>query len=281
MLLKNRVAVITGGSRGIGLAIAKLFGREGAQLMLVARTKRDLQRVQKDFERESVECNIFCADVSNESAAKAIIATTIKRYGKVDILVNNAAIYGSIGLVVEVDSQQWLKAIHVNLFGTFLMTKSVLPHMMRRRKGKIINLSGGGATSPFPHFSSYSASKAAIVRFTETVSEEVKKYGIQINAMSPGGVNTRLVDEVLKAGEKAAGKDFYRKILKQKTQGETPPERGAELALFLASDRSNGLTGRIISAVRDRWQEIPSYLHEIMSSDFYTMRRIDCSHKRR
>ena len=274
MLLKGKVAIITGGSRGIGFAIAKVFGREGAKLALVARSKRDLEVAREKLRSENVECHFFCGDVSQESAVGEVVVSTIKVYGGVDILVNNAGIYGPIGLVTDLDSSEWLKAIQVNLFGTFLMTKKVLPFMIKQRKGKIINLSGGGALSAFPRFSSYSASKAAVVRFTETVAEEVKSYSIDINAIAPGPVNTRLLDQVLEAGEEAAGADFYAKALKQKKEGGTPPEKGAELALFLASHHSDGLTGRVMSAVWDKWQDIPKFLDDIMSSDIYTMRRI-------
>lgn len=278
MLLKGKVAIITGGSQGIGLAIAKRFARAGARIVLLARTKRDLLKVKAYFDKRNLICSIFQCDVSNPRQVARTITKIRKTHKQIDILVNNAGIYGPIGLVVNANSKKWLKTIQVNLFGYFLMTKAVLPYMMKQKKGKIINLSGGGAMAPFPHFSAYASSKAAIVRFTETVAREVKPYRIDVNSVSPGGVNTRLVGQVLRAGKRAAGHRFYTQITKQK-RGGVPPEKAAELALFLASSRSDGLTGKLISAVRDHWQGIPRQIKKVTSSDVFTLRRIsskDC-----
>jgi NAD(P)-dependent dehydrogenase (short-subunit alcohol dehydrogenase family) len=146
--------------------------------------------------------------------------------------------------------------------------------MISRRKGVVINLSGGGAVNPFPHFSAYSTSKAAVVRLTETVAEEVKEFNIRVNAIAPGAINTRLLDQVLEAGERA-GKEFYTRAKEQKERGGTPPEIGAELAVFLASRQAEGLTGRLISAVWDDWKSLPNHMKELTNSAMFTLRRID------
>jgi NAD(P)-dependent dehydrogenase (short-subunit alcohol dehydrogenase family) len=145
--------------------------------------------------------------------------------------------------------------------------------MIQRRKGKMINLSGGGATSPRPFFSAYSASKTAVVRLTETLAEEVAEFNIQVNTISPGAMNTRLLDEIARAGA-AAGPKAMQEVTKQLQTGGTLMEKPAALALFLASEESDGLTGRVISAVWDDWKTIPQHLPDIMSSDMYTLRRI-------
>src|SRR5437879_12317005 len=133
---------------------------------------------------------------------------------------------------------------------------------------------GGGAVAPFPRFSAYSASKAAVVRLTETVAEEVKDSGVRINAIAPGAVNTRLLDQVLAAQDRA-GQEFYAKALEQKANGGTPPELAAELAVFLASPAAAGITGRLISAVWDDWKSLPNQAQELKRSAMFTLRRID------
>ena len=173
----------------------------------------------------------------------------------------------------EIDGQEWIQAVQINLGGTFLCTKAVLPTMIKNKKGKIINLSGGGATSPFPRFSAYSTSKAGVVRLTETLAQEVREYAIDINAIAPGAVNTRLLDQVVEAGE-VAGKEYLDLVMKRKRDGCVSPDQVAELAVFLASSKSDGLSGRLISLLWDDWRELPGHLDEVMSTDVYTMRRV-------
>ena len=274
MILKDKIAVITGGSTGIGKAIAIAFAREGAHLVLTSRTESQLDLAKREIAKiTDAKVEIFPTDVSDPKAVKGLINFAIEKFHNIDILVNCAGIYGPIGLVTDIDSSKWLEAIKINLYGTFLCMQAVLPTMMKNKNGKIVNLSGGGAVAPFPRFSAYSASKAAVVRLTETLAEEVKEYNISINAIAPGAVNTKLLDEALEAGE-AAGKDFLAKSTRQKQEGGVPPEKVAELAVFLASPQSDGLTGRLISLLWDGWRDISQHLDEIMSSDIYAMRRI-------
>lgn len=273
MILKDKVSIITGGGRGIGKAIATAFAREGSSLVLVSRTGEELGSTKKELINLNPRVKTFPADVSNEKDVESLVNFTLENFGTVDILVNCAGIYGPIGPATDVDTKKWLEAININLGGTFMCIKAVLPTMIRNRKGKIINLSGGGAVLPLPRFSAYSASKAAVVRLTETLAKEIEEYDIDINAIAPGAVNTRLLEQVMEAGE-AAGKDFLAKAIKQKEDGGVPPEKVAELATFLASAQSDGLSGRLISLLWDNWREIPRHLDEIMSSDVYTMRRI-------
>jgi 3-oxoacyl-[acyl-carrier protein] reductase len=272
--LRNKVSIVTGASRGIGRAIALALAGEGSHLVLAARTESDLGETRQAIQgSSSVSVEVFPANVSKPTDVAGLVDFTLRRHGTVDILVNCAGVYGPIGPVTDVDGDEWLEAIRVNLYGTFLCIKEVLPTMIKNNKGKIVNLSGGGAVSPFPRFSAYSASKAAVVRLTETLAQEVKEYKIEINAIAPGAVNTRLLDQVLEAGE-AAGKEFLDKSMKQKQEGGVPPEKVAELAVFLASPRSDGLSGRLISLLWDNWRGIPQHVPDIMSSDIYAMRRI-------
>jgi 3-oxoacyl-[acyl-carrier protein] reductase len=149
-----------------------------------------------------------------------------------------------------------------------------LPHFRSNRYGKLIQLSGGGATAPLPFVSAYAASKAGIVRFMETLAEEVKADGIDVNSIAPGALNTRLLDEILEAGAEKVGRAFYERSLAQKSSGGTPLERGAELAVYLASSDSDGITGKLISAVWDPWEHFTDHMEDLRKTDIYTLRRI-------
>jgi NAD(P)-dependent dehydrogenase (short-subunit alcohol dehydrogenase family) len=214
------------------------------------------------------------ADVSNAAEVEALVAKVTHELGGLDGLVNNAGIYGPKGLTEEVDWTAWAKAVEINLFGTVLPCRAVLPGFRKRGTGKIINLSGGGATAPLPRFSAYAASKAAVVRFTETLAEELRGTAIDVNAVAPGALNTRLLDEAIAAGPSQVGQAFYDRALKQKADGGAPLEKGAALCAFLLSSESDGITGRLLSAVWDPWADLPGRRAELAESDVYTLRRI-------
>jgi len=216
----------------------------------------------------------MCADVSKREEVTRLVTTTLTTFPQIQILVNNAGVYGPKGAIDEIDWDAWMQAVEINLFGSILTARALLPHFRAHHYGKIIQLSGGGATSPLPFISAYAASKAGIVRFMETLSEEMKSDGVDVNSIAPGALNTRLLDEVLDAGPEKVGKSFYERALKQKAEGGVPLERGAELAVFLASAASDGLTGKLISAVWDPWEQFPEHMVELQKTDIYTLRRI-------
>lgn len=274
MTFHGQVALVTGAGRGIGRVIATAFARAGAELALLARSKPDLDNVSQELSREGVRCLSLSADVSNRNAVVRAVQAVLSRFGRIDILVSAAGVYGPIGPLVDNHMDDWVRALEINLFGSVYCLRAVLPHMLARGSGVVIHLSGGGAVSPFPQFSAYGTSKAALARLTETVAEEVRDRGVRINAIAPGAVNTRLLDRVLAAGE-AAGKEFYAKSLEQKRNGGTSPELAAELALFLASPGAAGITGRLISAVWDDWRSLPEHSQELHRSALFTLRRID------
>ena len=271
--LKDRVAIITGGSRGIGKAVAKAFLREGAKVVIAARSETEINRSAQELLPQGQIIGVP-ADVSKREQVQNLVQHTLLQYGAIDILVNAAGIQGPIGRLTEVRMEEWIDNIHVNLIGTVLCCKAVLPTMISQKKGKIINFSGGGSTSPRPNFSAYACSKAAIVRFTETLAMEVSDYGIGVNAIAPGAVNTRMLEEIIKAGDKSGKKELQEAIERSK-RGGTSSELAAELAVFLASESSDGLTGRLISAVWDDWKSFPKEIDRIARSSLYTLRRID------
>lgn len=273
-MLENKVAIITGGSQGFGKAVASRFLKSGASVVICGRDSVALDQAKKDLE-EMDKFNILTvrADISKEEEAKQVVQTCLNKFKRVDILVNNAGVHGAKGEIDQVDLEEWKKAIEVNLYGTVHMIRAALPYMKKQMGGKIINLSGGGATSPRPYFSAYAVSKAAIVRLTENFAIELQKYRIEINAIAPGAMNTRLLEDILNSGEKLIGQE-YNSALKQKENGGVSTEVGAKLCEYLASEMSNGITGRLISAVWDDWEYLGEHLEELRTSDIYTLRRI-------
>jgi 3-oxoacyl-[acyl-carrier protein] reductase len=277
MKLSGRNAVITGASRGFGFTVARKYVEEGASVVICGRDSHQLDNALKLLKKDSSNKQVilgFPLDVSDEGNATTLINESLDHLGTIDILVNNAGVYGPKGLIEHVDSNEWIQAIHTNLISVFFMCKGVLPHMKKNNYGKIINLSGGGATAPLPRISAYAASKAAVVRLTETLSEECRDYLIDINAIAPGALNTRLLEEILESGPDAVGKSFYEKAQKQKAEGGTPLELGADLCVYLGSGVSDGISGKLISAVWDPWQNLEQYRDELKNSDIYTLRRI-------
>jgi NAD(P)-dependent dehydrogenase (short-subunit alcohol dehydrogenase family) len=274
MRLQDKVAIVTGAGRGIGAAISLAFAEEGADLALVSRTLSEIMSVAAQVQKTGRRAAAISADVSEKKSVDRMMEQVIREFGRVDVLVNNAGVQGPIGVMVDNDCENWIRTIQINLVGTFLCCKAVLPFMIKQGRGKIINLSGGGAAQPRPRFSAYSASKAAVVRLTETLAEELREFNIQVNAIAPGAVNTRMLDQVLAAGQDA-GEKAIEEAGKQMETGGVPPDVPAALAVFLASDDSNGLTGRLISAAWDDWKNMKEHISEVMSSDMYTLRRIN------
>jgi NAD(P)-dependent dehydrogenase (short-subunit alcohol dehydrogenase family) len=276
MRLDGRAAVVTGGSRGLGLAVAGAFAAEGADVLICARGGEALEKARASLSARAPGRRVLsaAADVSRPEDAERLVTTAVDAFGRLDVLINNAGVYGPMGPLEDVDWGEWTRAIEINVMGTVLPCRSALPHMKKAGRGKIINLSGGGATAPMPRISAYAASKAAVVRFTETLAEEVRADGIDVNAVAPGALNTRLLEEVLAAGVDKVGTDYYKKALKQKEEGGASLEKAAALCVFLASAASDGLTGKLISAVWDPWETLPDHAASLAKSDIYTLRRI-------
>ncbi len=187
--------------------------------------------------------------------------------------MSNAGVYGPMGPIEQTDWAEWVRAIEINLFGSVLPARAVASHFLQRGYGKIIQLSGGGATGPLPGLSAYAASKAAAVRFAETLAHELRAHRVDVNAIAPGALNTRMLDEVLAAGPERVGEDFYRRALEQRRSGGVPLWRAAELVVFLGSAASDGITGKLLSAVWDPWSGLPDHIADL-DSDVYTLRRI-------
>ena len=278
MKLCGRGAIITGASRGLGRAIAARLLREGASVVLAARDGEALRIAAEDLTAVAPEPEQRvvwqAADVSRPGDVQLLVKRAHDSLGRVDILVCNAAILGPLGAVQEVSWDDWVRTVEINLFGAVLCCRAVLPIMRRQGSGKIVLLSGGGATRPQPRMSAYAASKAAVVRFAETLAEEVGESGIEVNAVAPGALNTRFLEQVLAAGPERVGADLYQQSLRQKSDGGADPEVAAELVALLASSEGDGISGRLISAVWDEWRDLPAQRPRLAGSDVYTLRRI-------
>jgi NAD(P)-dependent dehydrogenase (short-subunit alcohol dehydrogenase family) len=276
-VLEGRAAIITGANQGFGLAIARAYVAAGADVLLCARGAEALQQAGAELVAQAGPDQIVAtqvADVSLIQDVERVVEHALHLFPQVHVLVNNAGVYGPKGLIEEIDWAEWVRAIEINLLGSVLVCRALLPHLKSHRYGKIVQLSGGGATNPLPRISAYAASKAAIVRFAETLAEEVRDDHIDVNAIAPGALNTRLLDEVMEAGPDRVGKSFYERSVKQKSEGGAPLEKGAALAVFLASAASDGITGKLISAIWDPWEAFPEHLEDLRKTDVYTLRRI-------
>jgi NAD(P)-dependent dehydrogenase (short-subunit alcohol dehydrogenase family) len=275
--LAGRTALITGASQGLGLEIARAYLESGvAGICICGRDPVALEHALAELrERAGPAQTVLgeAADVSCPQDVRRLARLALSRLGEVTILVSNAGVYGPKGATAQTDWAQWARAVEINLFGSVLPARELIDHFTRRGYGKIVQLSGGGATGPLPGLSAYAASKAGVVRFAETLAEELREHRIDVNAIAPGPLNTRMLDEVLCAGPRRVGEGFYRRALEQERSGGIPLRQGAKLAVFLGSPASDGITGKLLSAVWDPWPELPGRRGDL-DSDVYTLRRI-------
>jgi 3-oxoacyl-[acyl-carrier protein] reductase len=273
--LHNRVALITGAGRGIGRAIVLAYAKEGARLVLAGRTLDTLEQTAREAQALGASTCIVRTDVSDPTQVEDMVRHTIDCFATIDILVNNAGIAGPVGPLQDNAVDAWVRTIQVNLIGTYLCCRAVLPIMRQHNRGKIINLSGAGATNAWRHLSAYGASKVAVVRLTETLALELEGTCIQINALGPGSIHTQMWEELRDGAQTVGDAPLYAIGQRVTSGGGASLERAAALAVFLASDASGTLSGRLISAVTDDFPNLPTQLQRIMSSDALTLRRVN------
>lgn len=273
MSLHGKVIVITGGGRGLGREIALACSSMGAKVVVLARSKPELEDTVVLIKKNSGNVALgFQCDVADQVQVDQTFALIEKEVGPIYGLICAAAIYGPIGPIEDISLESWEQAIDINLMGTVRCLAAVLKGMKQRREGRIVLFSGGGE-GKMPRFSAYVASKGAIWRLTETVAAETFEHGVYINAIAPGAVNTKLLNEVLEAGPEKVGVDLYQKALKQKESGGSSPEKAANLILYLMSEKAKGLSGKILSALWDDYQSF-SDIQKITDSALYNFRRV-------
>jgi NAD(P)-dependent dehydrogenase (short-subunit alcohol dehydrogenase family) len=269
--------LITGASQGLGKEIARACLAEGASVMLCARDAGTLEKTATELSgiaNHPGRVHAMAADVRDPAAVGKLVDEAAARLPNFLGVVNNAGMWGPKGRIEEISWEEWQYAAEVNLFGVVHVCRKTVPLLRRRGYGKIVNLSGGGATAPMPYLSCYAATKAAVVRFTETLAGEVRDAGIDVNAMAPGALNTSMLAELLAAGPENIGRDHYARALKQKETGGGSLAVAAELCVRLLSPETDGITGRLISAVWDPWKKFSEFRKDLLASDVYTLRRI-------
>lgn len=273
-ILKNKTALITGGARGVGRSITEKFLGEGAKVLICSRNEEELKQTVKELDPSGRRLFFTKCDVSSFEDCQKLFELTKNKFKSLDILVNNAGIYGPIGLVETNDPKEWAKTLEINLLGTVNCTMLALKIMKKQESGKIINLAGAGVggKKPLSRFSAYYTSKSAVAAFTEVVASETLEDNIQINAISPGAINTYFTEFLLAQGKDKAG-EMYDQALKQKETGGDSPQLGADLCVFLASEESGNVTGKLLSAKWDKQENLRKLTPK--NSNRYTLRRID------
>ena len=271
MTLSGKAAIITGAGKGIGRGIARAYANEGAKLVLVSRTVAQVEDAAEEARAAGAEASALAVDVSDPDDVRRMVDHTLERYSRVDVLVNNAAILGPVGPLHLNDAAHWAQAININVTGLMLCCHAVLPHMIEQGGGKIINLSGAGVTRASETISAYGTSKAAVVRFTETLALEMLPHNVSVNALGPGQIDTELLDPM--AGDDSLIEPVMGAMVQRTKSGRGASlEEAAALAVWLASDASDGLSGRLISATQDNWRELGPQIPQVMASDLYTLR---------
>lgn len=274
-LLAGRSVLVTGGSMGIGLACAAAALASGARVVIAARGGDALDAAAETLRagEPGGEVHAVAADVAREEDVARLVDATIERSGRLHGLVHAAAVQGPIGPTADVEPEAWLDALRINLYGTFLVARATARAMRAGSGGRMVLLSGGGAATPFPRYTAYAASKAAVVRFAESLAIELKSDGIAVNALAPGFVATRLHRQTLAAGERA-GAEYLAHTREQLERGGVSADVAARAAVFLLSDRAQGLTGKFVAAPWDAWWDWPMHVAELCGTDLFTLRRV-------
>ncbi len=268
--IKGSCVLVTGAGRGIGKRLAMGFATNGARVGLLARSKAELDLCHLEIEHTGGNALRLRADVCDYEQVAASIERMKVQLGMYPrVLVCAAAVLGPIGPFVETQPKAWNEVIQTNLVGVLNACRAVLPHMIEKRSGKILILSGGGATPGRPNFALYGATKTALVRFAESLADEVSEYNVQVNCISPGATYTVMTDQILAAGDRAGWREIE-EAQRVRITGGTPASKQIELALFLASEQSNHITGRLIH-VDDDWKKLRA---SAVNPELFRLRRV-------
>jgi NAD(P)-dependent dehydrogenase (short-subunit alcohol dehydrogenase family) len=255
--LVGKVVLVTGASRGIGFAVSQALTEVGAIVIMASQTDKIFEAAKNISKKNLAIIAPHVVDVGEYAEVLKLVESSVKEFGKIDALINCAAIMGSTGPLEENDPLEWAKTINVNLIGAFNLMKAVIMQMKMQGFGSIVNFSGGGAASPSPNFSAYGCSKAAVVRLTETVAQELADTSIKVNVIAPGANDTDMYKIFVRAGGVA--------------RTVVTIDKPVTLALFLASNKSRGITGKFIHVFDDYLNFIPSEI----GGELFTLRRVE------
>lgn len=274
---KEKTVLISGGTSGLGFAAAKQMIQDGHHVVICGRSKKTLSRAIKDlshFSEQPALIHGFQCDVADHDQVRKMGEKLRSKGLQIEYLICNAGVIGPIETFLNVDLEEWVSAFDINLFGTLYMVKEFLPDMLSRNSGRVIHVSGGGATAPLHGMTSYAASKAAAVRFVESLALEYITSEVTFNSIAPGMLKTQLLDQMLSAGESRIGSNLYQKSVSKSGQDSDSTGVAVALIKFLTSPESRGISGKLISAEWDNWTEWSNHLSELRQSDVYTLRRI-------
>ena len=247
--LTGQVAVVTGGGRGIGRAVAQTLAAAGAAVAVIARSQAELAETVALIQRDNGRAEAFVADVTLPDAVRRTIQAIERSCGPIDLLVNGAGAIKPFGPVWTIDADEWWRTMEVNMRGPLMCIQCVLAGMVTRRRGRIVNITSGAGAVGTPYYTSYTASKTALTRLTECIALETKPYGVAVFAISPGTVRTKMTEYSLESPEGQTWLPWFRQIFEQHI--DVPPERPAHLILELASGRADALSGRTLSIYDD------------------------------
>lgn len=244
--LNNKTAIVTGGSRGIGLTIAKALAKNKYNVVICSRNISQARKAKKQIESFGVKCLAYKVDVSSYPQCKLLVTNTVNNFSRIDLLVNNAGLQGSVKKLWLNSVKEWEKTIKVNLLGTFYMMHLVIPCMLKQKSGTIINLSGGGGAYGRPNFSAYGCSKAAVLRLTETVVSELGGKNIKVIAIGPGVVWTKMAKDTLEGKHNELSRNTLLELRAARKTGGTPPDKIERLISYLIGKDSRKFSGKLL-----------------------------------
>jgi NAD(P)-dependent dehydrogenase (short-subunit alcohol dehydrogenase family) len=308
--MRGKNVLVTGGSSGIGLEVARLLLERGAHVLIVARGEGRLAEATRALRSEHPHDRVYSlpCDVTSTADLDRALDLLEARCGNLTTLVHAAGVLGAIGPLVDTDPTAWFEVVRINLLGTMVAARQCAQRLLRHvspadplrdpppatglaqgapaatgastelepppapPRGRLVLFSGGGAATPFPHYTAYGCAKAGVVRLAETLAIELAPHQIAVNALSPGMVATPIHQATLEAGSRA-GNDYLQRTQQLLASGGFDIRRAAEAAVFLASDEATGITGRLLAAPWDGWERWPEHKDEL-AGDLFTLRRI-------
>lgn len=273
--MTRRRALITGATGGLGTAVAHALIADGLSLLLTARDAEKLARLAHALRDvcDDAEVSVVAADLATDTGMELVLAS-LSGTSPIDVLVNNAAVQGPVGRFDTNDWPAWQRTLAFDLVVPARLAHTLLPGMRARGWGRVLNISGGGAASGRPDVSAYATAKAGLVRLTETLAQELAGSGVTVNAIAPGPMRTRMLDDLCAAGPDVAPHE-HASAMAHSADPLATPDRAAALISWLASPAADGVSGRLLSARWDPWPLSASRLEDLTGTDIYTLRRIE------